>query len=274
MAAIAHYERTHNIPKGYINVAISTSGKNGSWAKLERGEVALDSDFFKTFGQDLMNEKVWREYYAKSLASKQGVRSQSQAVEEAVFQAPAPPAIDAEELYWSMMAESRQLDAWMWPALQRLRKVADEGGLQGGQRLVLGALSNTSIFPKGHAYNDPTTEEGRRQAELRGIFDVFVSSAHVGLRKPDRGIYELAVRLLDERVKGKGGVGVEAGDVVFLDDIGTNLRTGRQVGMRTIKVELGRAWKAVRELEGVTGLELLEEGERKRLGEGGERAKL
>ena len=52
------------------------------------------------------------------------------------------------------------------------------------------------------------------------------------------------------------GDDVRAEDCVFLDDIGGNLRTGRGLGMRTIKVKLGRADLAVRELEEVTGLDL------------------
>ena len=52
---------------------------------------------------------------------------------------------------------------------------------------------------------------------------------------------------------------MEAGDVVFLDDIGENLRVGREVGMRTIAVKRGKTWRAVKELEGVTGLDLMDE---------------
>jgi hypothetical protein len=47
-------------------------------------------------------------------------------------------------------------------------------------------------------------------------------------------------------------------DVVFLDDIGGNLRTGRKVGMRTVKVVLGKTEEAVRELERITGLSLVD----------------
>jgi hypothetical protein len=44
-----------------------------------------------------------------------------------------------------------------------------------------------------------------------------------------------------------------------LDDIGGNLRTGRKVGMQTIKVVLGKTDLAVRELEKITGISLVEE---------------
>lgn len=82
----------------------------------------------------------------------------------------------------------------------------------------------------------------------------------MGLRKPHREIYELALRELD-RVSRKRGLGrLEAGDVLFLDDIGENLRMGREVGMRTLRVGLGEGRVAVRELEAVTGVSMERSG--------------
>lgn len=48
---------------------------------------------------------------------------------------------------------------------------------------------------------------------------------------------------------------------MFLDDIGENLKMGREVGMRTVRVVLGRTWRAVKELEKVLGggVELMDE---------------
>lgn len=57
-------------------------------------------------------------------------------------------------------------------------------------------------------------------------FDVIIESAVVGLRKPDRRIYELVLAELD----------VEATATVFLDDLGINLKPARAMGMTTIKV--------------------------------------
>lgn len=156
-----------------------------------------------------------------------------------------------------MMEISREPDPHMWPALQRLRAAADKSN----GKLILGALSNTSIFPPDHPFSDPTTPAGKQNAALRGTFDIFVSSAHVGMRKPFEDIYKYAITRLHEYVKTKGlGMGVRPSDITFLDDIGENLKTARRLGMRTIKVELGRADKAVVELEKLTGLELKDGG--------------
>lgn len=62
---------------------------------------------------------------------------------------------------------------------------------------------------------------------LRSHFDVFIESRVVGLRKPDPRIYELACREL----------GVPPARTAFLDDIGTNLKSARALGMTTIKVD-------------------------------------
>ena len=50
-------------------------------------------------------------------------------------------------------------------------------------------------------------------------------------------------------------------DIVFLDDIGENLKTARSLGIKTIRGILGKTKDAVKELEKVTGLELLDETE-------------
>lgn len=149
-----------------------------------------------------------------------------------------------------MMAMARSHDPWMFPALQNLRASG---------RYILAALSNTVVYPPGHPL-------ANAHDELRTIFDVFISSAHIGMRKPDPAIYEHAVRELDRFAREKAGAegrntdgwkdGVTAGDIVFLDDIGENLKAAKNAGFGTIKVDLGRAFEAVDQLEKVTGLKL------------------
>jgi putative hydrolase of the HAD superfamily len=80
---------------------------------------------------------------------------------------------------------------------------------------------------------------------LRAHFDVFVESRVVGLRKPDPRIYLLAC----------GELGVEPARTAFLDDIGSNLKPARALGMTTIKVDEPAA--ALRELGARLGLDLL-----------------
>ena len=83
--------------------------------------------------------------------------------------------------------------------------------------------------------------EDQGTGALRAFFDVFVESIAVGLRKPDPRIYQLVCRELD----------VEPAEAVFLDDIGSNLKAARALGMTTIKVDEPDA--ALAELERVVG---------------------
>ena len=89
-----------------------------------------------------------------------------------------------------------------------------------GAGLGVAALTNNWAGPEG-------AEQGTRHPELRGLFDVFIESSVVGLRKPDPRIYEHTCAEL----------GVAPNEAVFLDDIGSNLKSARALGMATIKVE-------------------------------------
>ena len=250
--AILDYEKASGIPTGYINWTISQTYPDGAWQKLERGDLVCDSTFYHEWKADLQNEKRWREYYARHLA-EQRKEKLSDAAEEAAYNVPPVADIDAEGLHLKMMTIARTTDPHMGPALKKLRQHAD----QSAGKLILAALSNTSIFPPGHPLYDSTNMGGLASKGLNGIFDVFVSSAHVGMRKPDEDIYRYCIIRLHEFVKTKGyGDGVKPEDIVFSDDIGTNLRTARRLGMRTVKVTLGKVDEAVKELEKVTGFEL------------------
>jgi epoxide hydrolase-like predicted phosphatase len=75
-------------------------------------------------------------------------------------------------------------------------------------------------------------------------FDVFVESSVEGLRKPDPRIYQLTCERL----------GISPSEAAFLDDIGSNLKSARALGMTTIKVDTPE--QALKELGAVIGLAL------------------
>eukprot|EP00123_Amoebidium_parasiticum_P016212 comp23337_c0_seq1/m.38473 comp23337_c0_seq1/g.38473 ORF comp23337_c0_seq1/g.38473 comp23337_c0_seq1/m.38473 type:complete len:1053 (-) comp23337_c0_seq1:121-3279(-) len=58
-------------------------------------------------------------------------------------------------------------------------------------------------------------------------FDLIVESAKEGMRKPDPAIYKLTLEK----------AGVAPSEVLFLDDIGRNLKPAKEMGMETIKVD-------------------------------------
>lgn len=238
--AILDYELSQNIPPGWVNFSISRTSPNGSWHKLERGEILLDADFFAAFNRDLRNPTLWKQFH-EQLQKKKGLSGP--------VVIPALPKVDAEWLFWEMMRISRTPDAYMFPALKKLRASG---------KYLMGALSNTIKFPEGHPYN-------KDASGVKSQFDFFISSAHTGLRKPDPKIYEVAMQEMDALAKKRGLAGIQPSDIVFFDDIGENLKAARKAGMRTVKVTLGRTQDAVKELEKITGLDLLEGEDKARL---------
>ena len=250
LQAILDYETAHGIPPGWINQSIAQSGPQGAWQQLERGEIPLDAAFHAAWKRDLADAQRWRAHWVRHLARLHGESSAPAAPDNV----PPVPDIDTRRLHAAMIAASRSVDPRMGAALRRLRRHADRHP----GALVLGALSNTVIVPGGESDGG-----GTQRLDAR-VFDVFVSSAHVGLRKPEPEVYRFAVARVGEfvRAKGWGGAGVRAQDVVFLDDIGANLKPARSMGMRTIKVGLGKTNVAVAELEAITGLGLADEPSR------------
>ena len=155
---------------------------------------------------------------------------------------PPPFAISAPTLFWNMMTISRTPDPHLAPYLTHLASLSP-------RPFLLGALSNTITFPASHPFAAATAPS----APLRQRFDVFIASAEVGLRKPQRAIYALALRELDRAARERGGEGVAPEEVLFVDDIAENVRMGEEVGMRTLRVRLGETEGALRALEAATG---------------------
>ena len=62
---------------------------------------------------------------------------------------------------------------------------------------------------------------------LREIFTLFVSSCFVGLRKPEEGIYRLALEVTQKSPE----------ECCFIDDRALNLEAARGMGMQTVEME-------------------------------------
>lgn len=105
--------------------------------------------------------------------------------------------------------------------LEAIRRIRAQG-------LVAAALTNNWI-------DEPAT------TAMATHFDVFLESCRLGMRKPEPRIYEL----VRERL------GLPADAIVYLDDIGSNLKPARAMGMHTILVR--EPAQALRELSEVLG---------------------
>jgi putative hydrolase of the HAD superfamily len=111
-----------------------------------------------------------------------------------------------------------------------LRPAMIEAVSRCGERFATGLLTNN--FVSLDSVHTP-------HVDLLALFDVVVESSRAGVRKPEPRFYEIACEL----------AGVTPEEVVFLDDLGINLKPAAAMGMTTIKVtdpdvaleELGRA---------------------------------
>jgi putative hydrolase of the HAD superfamily len=105
-------------------------------------------------------------------------------------------------------------------------------------------LSLSRSFPENLVFAQSLTNSGRyfmstinnesrelndyriEKFALRRIFRLFVSSCFVGLRKPERDIYRLALEITQ----------IPPEDCCFIDDRALNLECARQLGMHTIEM--------------------------------------
>jgi putative hydrolase of the HAD superfamily len=79
--------------------------------------------------------------------------------------------------------------------------------------------------------------------ELDDIFELVVDSAFVGMRKPERRIYELTLERL--------GGGLRGEECLFLDDLEVNCEGARELGMTAVRFESSD--QAIAELESALG---------------------
>jgi putative hydrolase of the HAD superfamily len=91
------------------------------------------------------------------------------------------------------------------------------------------ALANSGKYFMG-TINNESRELNLHRIEkygLREIFRLFVSSCFVGLRKPESGIYHLAIELTQ----------INPEECCFIDDRTLNLECAAKLGMRTIQMQ-------------------------------------
>ncbi len=90
---------------------------------------------------------------------------------------------------------------------------------------LVACLTNNSPSGTGAGMSrDP--EHARTVEEVMQRFVFVLESSQTGVRKPEPAFYEQACEL----------AGVDPRDVVYLDDLGLNLKPARELGMTTIKV--------------------------------------
>ena len=74
--------------------------------------------------------------------------------------------------------------------------------------------------------NQPDMIDLNKKAEIFNLFDFIFESKEIGLRKPDQAFYDYVLK----------EVGISPKKIIFLDDLGINLKPAKAMGMTTIKV--------------------------------------
>jgi putative hydrolase of the HAD superfamily len=90
--------------------------------------------------------------------------------------------------------------------------------LAAGKRQMNASLNNESL---------EINEYRIKTFGLRDCFEAFFSSCYLGVRKPDRGIFSLALKITQR----------DPAECVMIDDRGLNLECAREMGMKTILVK-------------------------------------
>ncbi|KAI8993564.1 HAD-like domain-containing protein [Pilobolus umbonatus] len=224
MNGIHRYEEQHNLPRNYINVAIVNQGDNGAFQKLERGEIKLHA-FYHDFGAQLSdpsNKKHYENYLSRT----------GKALPDSI----PDVTVNGKELFRVMMAETAKIDPHIYRALENLKA---------SNKYTIAALTNNFNLPE-EDIQEAEALGAAALTKLHNIFDYFIESRLIGLRKPDPKIYIYACDV----------IGIQPDEAIFLDDIGMNLQSARKLGMKTIQVKIGYSENAVRQLEALTDLDL------------------
>ncbi|KAI9352502.1 epoxide hydrolase [Zopfochytrium polystomum] len=215
LEGIRTYERKVGLPQNFLN----ERGASGSFQRLERRELTL-AEFYPLFSSELSEPRNWDVYYQYLL--KRGVKE---------LPTPKHIQIDGEELFRTMMKMSETPDLLVVEAIKRLRA---------SKRYKLAALTNNVDFGDSDILGPPNVE-------LVSLFDHFIESSVVGMRKPDPQFYLFACKEL----------GVQPTEAIFLDDIGVNLKAAQDLGMKTIRVFVGKSRLAIEELSRLVDIDLI-----------------
>ncbi|EWM21001.1 aminoglycoside phosphotransferase [Nannochloropsis gaditana] len=233
LAAIRNHERRNGLPAGYLSVAIHSAGdEHGLFQMLERGEVALDDAFLEKWELELTSSRSRRAYV--QVAHR--VKSAELPID---FR---PPYINVRALMSQILSASTAIDPAMLAAVRALRSA--------GVRTAL-LTNDFRVAPSFFSPADPEEFDLWSRLEKTheifhdpSIFNFVISSATMRARKPEIRIYEALLQRLGFSKK-------SASRVLFLDDIGRNLKAARSIDIKTMLVKEENKAQIVAALEGL-----------------------
>ncbi|KAI8615696.1 HAD-like domain-containing protein [Chytriomyces sp. MP71] len=223
LESIRRYEAKLGLPVNYINVAIKVRGADGAFQRFERGEVSL-IEAAQLLTAELNDAEFNTSAYTKMMEGKATMVNVNVERIKCI-------RIDGNGLLRMIMKHN--VDPLMGYAVRTLKASG---------RFKVAALTNNFALPE-----DAVSSEDKEVLKaLQSMFDFYIESSLVGLRKPDPAFFLHACKVLE----------VQPHECIFLDDIGDNLKAARALKMQTIRVIVGRVPEAISELEKLTGLSL------------------
>jgi putative hydrolase of the HAD superfamily len=119
------------------------------------------------------------------------------------------------------------------------------GGMEPDAAMIDGVRAARAAGIRTGLLSNSWGDDRYDRAQLAELFDAWVISGEVGLRKPDPAIYALAAERL----------GLPAEECVFVDDLPGNLKPARELGMATV-VHRGEAAETLAEVSEHLGVSL------------------
>jgi putative hydrolase of the HAD superfamily len=171
---------------------ILTNGWDRDARKLAVGTFHLDWEDFEDRHELMLD------------AFETGVLSLDDYLKRTVFY--RPRSFTPEDFKKFMFAQSQPLPD----------SLAFAGELARSRKYLMAALNNESL---------EINEYRIKKFKLRDYFEAFFSSCYLGVRKPNAGIYKLALEITQR----------EPGECILIDDRGLNLECARELGMNTIQ---------------------------------------
>ena len=146
----------------------------------------------------------------------------------------------------------RMREAEFEPAFAAVLEVESErlidrlfGGMEPDEAMVEGVRAARAAGVRTAMLSNSWGDDRYDRRQLQELFDAWVISGEVGIRKPDPAIYELAAERL--------GLPPEA--CVFVDDLPGNLKPARAIGMATV-VHRGDAAATLAEVSELLGVDV------------------
>ena len=171
---------------------ILTNGWDRDARKLAVGTFHLDWEDFEDRHELMLD------------AFETGVLSLDDYLKRTIFY--RPRSFTPEDFKKFMFAQSQPLPD----------SLAFAGELARSRKYLMAALNNESL---------EINEYRIKKFKLRDYFEAFFSSCYLGVRKPNAGIYKLALEITQR----------EPGECILIDDRGLNLECARELGMNTIQ---------------------------------------